>query len=90
MKRYRLIVSGRVQGVGFRYHAAMLASKYNITGYVKNLNDGDVELEAQGSLEALLLFIKDLQHGNRFIKITSIKKEDKEIINKEKGFKILY
>lgn len=90
MKRYRLIVSGRVQGVGFRYHTTMLANKYNITGHVKNLINGAVEIEAQGSLEALLPFIKELQLGNRFIKITSIKKEEKEIINKEKSFRILY
>jgi acylphosphatase len=40
--------SGRVQGVGFRYTAQRLAQNFEVAGYVRNLNNGDVELVAEG------------------------------------------
>lgn len=60
-KRYRIIFSGRVQGVGFRYTAKRFADKYKVVGWVLNLPDGDVELEAQAEGEVLDNFLKDLQ-----------------------------
>jgi acylphosphatase len=44
----RVYYSGSVQGVGFRYAAQELASKFAVTGYVRNLPDGRVELAAEG------------------------------------------
>ena len=46
--RANIIFSGRVQGVGFRYNSYEIAMKLGLTGYVRNLQDGTVELEAQG------------------------------------------
>lgn len=43
MKRCYIIYSGQVQGVGFRWKIKNLSYKYNLTGYVKNLYDGNVE-----------------------------------------------
>lgn len=48
MVRKHIIFSGRVQGVGFRYTACYLARSLGLTGWVKNLWDGDVEMEVQG------------------------------------------
>ena len=45
----RVIYRGRVQGVGFRYTANHIAQRYAVTGYVKNLRDGSVELVAEGA-----------------------------------------
>jgi len=45
--------SGRVQGVGFRFTAEAIASRFAVAGYVKNLRDGRVELVAEGSLDEL-------------------------------------
>jgi len=45
----RVIYRGRVQGVGFRYTAHRIAQGYAVTGYVKNLRDGSVELIAEGT-----------------------------------------
>jgi len=45
----RVIYRGRVQGVGFRYTAHHIAQRYAVTGYVKNLRDGSVELVAEGA-----------------------------------------
>jgi acylphosphatase len=43
-----IIFKGRVQGVGFRYTAHRIALRYELTGYVRNLADGSVEMFAQG------------------------------------------
>lgn len=47
-KRLRVFFSGMVQGVGFRYTAYRTASKYKVTGFVRNLRDGRVELTVEG------------------------------------------
>lgn len=50
----RAVYQGRVQGVGFRYRTSQLAQRYPITGFVKNLSDGTVELVAQAGERAVL------------------------------------
>lgn len=62
-KRIRVIFNGRVQGVGFRYTARSLAGKHPVTGYVRNLDNGDVELVAEGSEDHLSSFMKDVQRA---------------------------
>jgi acylphosphatase len=54
--RQRLVYSGRVQGVGFRATARGVASDFPVTGFVQNLPDGSVLLEAQGALPAVEAF----------------------------------
>jgi acylphosphatase len=48
MERVHLIVRGIVQGVGFRYHTQQAAAQYGVTGYVRNLPNGTVEIVAEG------------------------------------------
>ena len=48
MKKVRIIVSGRVQGVGFRWSARRQAMELDVNGYVRNLPNGDVEIVAEG------------------------------------------
>ena len=48
MIRKHVIVRGRVQGVGFRYITSSIASKYHVTGWVRNEYDGSVEIEVPG------------------------------------------
>ena len=55
-----IIFSGRVQGVGFRFTAQRIALAFELTGYVKNLPDGSVEMFAQGSPEALAGALRDI------------------------------
>ena len=59
--RRHLIFSGDVQGVGFRYHANYISQRLGVTGWVKNLYDGRVEMEAQGSEETLLRHFQQYQ-----------------------------
>ncbi|MEI7534243.1 MAG: acylphosphatase [Verrucomicrobiae bacterium] len=61
-RRMNAFFSGRVQGVGFRYTAKTVATGFEITGLVKNLPDGRVELVAEGAQAELEAFLVEL-HG---------------------------
>ena len=59
----RFLVSGRVQGVGFRYFAQEAARREGLHGYVMNQDDGTVEVKAEGEAEALERFERALRRG---------------------------
>lgn len=63
MQRLRAIVSGRVQGVNFRYHTVIEARRLGVVGYVRNLPGGEVEVEAEGEREALERLLEFLRRG---------------------------
>lgn len=63
MKSVFIIVSGRVQGVGFRYFALHKAHELNITGWVKNSGTGTVEIEATGEAVDLQTFTEWMKSG---------------------------
>ena len=66
--RKHIYFSGRVQGVGFRYHAYRIALALNLTGWVQNLYDDRVEMEVQGE-EALIWDMVTELHKQRFVDI---------------------
>lgn len=71
MKRQlRAVYTGTVQGVGFRFTTQNLAKRFQITGYVRNLQDGNVELVAQGDEEELRAFCAAIEasHVGSFIR----------------------
>jgi acylphosphatase len=80
---FRAKVSGLVQGVGFRYFAYREASKLNITGYVKNMVDGRVEVFAEGPKALLIEFLANLRVGPSFGRVEDI---DLEWLDYEKKF----
>lgn len=53
----RVIYTGRVQGVGFRYATQRVAQGFSVTGYVKNLPDSAVELVAEGEANVVQMFL---------------------------------
>ncbi len=59
----RFLVSGRVQGVGFRYFALDAARREGLHGYVTNNDDGTVEVVAEGDTEAIERFERALRRG---------------------------
>lgn len=63
-------LSGRVQGVGFRYSARSMAGFYGVRGFVRNLPNGDVYLEAEGAPEVLEEFVKWCKQGPPRAKVT--------------------
>ena len=73
---------GRVQGVGFRYHAAYKARFLGLTGWVRNCYDGSVEMEVQGEPEPIDDLISYL-HRQRFIQIDRMDVEMLELKEEE-------
>jgi len=69
-------VSGRVQGVGFRYSAIHEARRLKLNGWVRNTDSGDVEVWAEGPQEALELFLAWLHRGPSYSRVDSIDKTD--------------
>jgi len=63
LKCVHAIVSGRVQGVGFRYFVGTVADRLGVTGWVRNVANGDVEVWAQAEPEVLEDFIGRLRTG---------------------------
>ena len=57
------IIAGHVQGVGFRYFTKSKAKELNLTGWVRNLSDGTVEVHAYGPFPVLERFMQDLSTG---------------------------
>lgn len=72
MIRKHLLFFGRVQGVGFRYYSVNMALHLGLTGWVRNLSDGSVEMEVQGKEENIDRLIKYLNE-RRHILISDIK-----------------
>ena len=62
MKRYSIIASGRVQGVGFRFYVQNIAENYRLHGWTKNLPNGTVHIEIEGDEDDLDLFIKTVKN----------------------------
>ena len=63
IKRVRVIISGRVQGVGFRYFTQREGERLGLVGWVKNLPHGDVEAEAEGDEARVDAFVKAIRRG---------------------------
>ncbi len=61
MKKIKMVVSGRVQGVGFRYMTKMVADQIGVTGFVRNQENGSVYIEACGSEKQIDLFTKKIK-----------------------------
>ena len=59
----RYVVAGRVQGVGYRFFAQNAAARDGISGNVRNLDDGRVEVVAEGDVEAIARFERSLRQG---------------------------
>ncbi|HEV1996113.1 MAG TPA: acylphosphatase [Candidatus Acidoferrum sp.] len=72
-KRY--IVSGMVQGVGFRYFTQAAAEKLRVSGFVRNLGDGRVEVFAMGAPQQHAEFRAMLERGPRFSSISEVHEE---------------
>ena len=60
MVRWNMILTGRVQHVGLRFRAKMTAQQLGLTGWGRNLDDGNVELELQGAQEDIYRFLNTL------------------------------
>ena len=73
-RRFR--VSGRVQGVGFRYFTQEAAMHEGLTGWVRNLADGTVEVMAEGDAEAVERFARRLARGPSLARVDRVDIDD--------------
>jgi len=84
----RYLISGRVQGVGFRYFTEATARREGIIGWVRNTPDGRVEVAAEGDAEALERFERSLRHGPRGARVERVDVDDTIPAGREAGFTI--
>lgn len=68
----RIVVSGVVQGVGFRFFTVNLARRLGLRGWVKNKPDGTVEIRAEGDKPAMFAFINELRIGPRWATVRDV------------------
>lgn len=74
MINYQLLVTGRVQGVGFRFATAQLAREMGLVGTVQNLADGRVKIIVQGEHDLVRAFLKRVQEGpTPYAKVTAVR-----------------
>jgi acylphosphatase len=90
MKRYHIYVSGIVQGVGFRWYAQKIGNRVGVSGWVKNLPDGRVEIVVEGEHEKVERFIKELKEGYLGENIREIEKIEEEYKGEFKRFEIRF
>jgi len=83
----RWFVQGRVQGVGFRYFAQRAAAELGLTGYVRNLDDGRVEIYAAGPVEKLSEMAGRLRRGPTWADVRGFQ-EQEAVVERRAGFRI--
>jgi len=86
----RFIISGFVQGIGYRFFAMRAAARHQVLGTVRNLPDGRVEVLAEGDRDAMDEFKKDLATGPSMAEITDIEETDLPVTGLFRDFRIDY
>jgi acylphosphatase len=84
----RYIVSGRVQGVGYRYFTEDVAMREGVSGYVRNLPDGRVEVLVEGDLDAVARVEQSLWNGPRGARVEHVDVESVPPTGRAVGFRI--
>ncbi len=85
--RRHICFTGRVQGVGFRYRASYTARSLGVTGWVKNREDGSVEMEAQGTQEQINRMLTMLNRDS-YIRIERMDTREIPLLEEETGFHV--
>ncbi|SCW40756.1 acylphosphatase [Borreliella japonica] len=93
MYKQQYFISGKIQGIGFRFFTEQIANNIGLKGFVKNLNDGRVEIVAFfNTKEQIKKFEKLLKNGNGYSNIENIEKKplDENYPFQFNNFKIYY
>ncbi len=88
--RVHVLVSGRVQGVGFRAFTWRQAKHHGLVGWVRNRADGRVESEAQGPRTAVMNFLRDVEQGPPLSSVEHVEVEWVTPGQEETGFEVKY
>lgn len=84
---YRIIVSGKVQNVGFRYYTVQAANDFGVHGFVKNLPDGTVYMEAEGETDGIEGFVAWCKRGPQWARVEGFDIQ-KQPVTGYLGFKV--
>ncbi len=90
MKRVRVFISGRVQGVGFRHFTRVNARELEIYGWVKNLPDGRVEAVFQGSEQSVETMLERCRRGPRSARVSEMTVEEERTDPSMTSFSVRY
>ena len=88
--RVHLIISGKVQGVYFRYNTQIIASQHNVTGWVRNLAGGQVEVVLEGDEINIGHVIKWCKTGPPGAEVENVDIQSERYIGEFKGFNVNY
>jgi acylphosphatase len=87
--RARILISGDVQGVGFRYFAQDVADLLPVTGSVRNVPSGEVEIVVEGDRHAIDRLIAEVSEGPRFSRVSNVTVEWSRAEGRFTGFRIV-
>lgn len=85
----RLLIRGRVQGVGYREFMRREAVKLGLSGWVRNRHDGSVEAVVHGTADGVKQFIDWARHGPRLAAVSAVEESDAEMPDVLQTFEIL-
>ena len=84
----RYVIHGRVQGIGFRFFTRTAAGREGVYGWVRNVPDGRVEIEAEGEAEALERFEHHIRHGPPGARVERVDVTEADATHRNLGFDI--
>jgi len=87
-KRFHCFVVGMVQGVGFRDYTQRQASSFGLTGLVRNIWDGQVEIEVEGPVKKLDGFFIAIEKGPSMSRVQKLEKKEIPVLGNKKNFVI--
>ncbi len=90
MVQYEIKITGRVQGVGFRYFVQKRANEFNIKGWVKNMPGGSVVVMAQGDFNDMETFMDHLRIGPSLARVLKVEKNQMPELEDFSDFRIRY
>lgn len=88
--RVRVFADGLVQGVAYRFYAEKYAARLDITGWVRNLPDGRVEVLAEGTAEHIEMFLERLKEGPSHARIDSFDVRREPSTGEFGGFRVVF
>ncbi len=90
MKRYHVVISGRVQGVAFRARTKSTADSLGLKGWVRNVSDGSVEAVFEGKEDALKSMLDWCRQGPRLALVTNVDISEEPYRGEFKDFRIVF
>ncbi len=90
IRHVSISIVGMVQGICFRHYAKVMAERLRVTGWIANLSDGSVQIEAEGEDEPLCQLIDWCHHGPRGAMVETVVTSYSPMLKNYSGFEIRY